>query len=108
MQEKTNFAATYFDRDSILRLARLADIFSWITLAFFCVQALVSLGVYVLQIARGLIVIGGFTDVAQQLVWMFQPIVPGLMYFIGIQAIGKFLLILMDMEDSLRRIARNK
>ncbi len=27
----TNFVGTYFDRDSALRLARLAEIFAWAT-----------------------------------------------------------------------------
>ena len=106
--EKTNFAGVYFERDSILRLARLADIFAWISLAYYAAQAGFAVVIYILQYARGLSAPAGFTDIAQQLIWAFQPVVPGLLYFIGIQAIGKFLLILMDMEDNLRRAARNK
>lgn len=106
--EKTNFAGTYFDRDSILRLARLADIFAWLALAYFAAQAAMSVFIFILQIARGLIVLGGPTDYAQQFIWLLQPIVPGALYFIGIQAIAKFLLIMMDIEDDLRRAARNK
>jgi hypothetical protein len=106
--EKTNFAGTYFNRDSILRLARIADIFAWVALAYFLAQAAVSALVFILQIARGLVMLGGPTDYAQQLIWMLQPVVPGVLYFVGIQAIGKALLIFMDIEDNLRRIARNK
>ena len=106
--EKTNFAGTYFDRDSILRLARLANIFAWIALTYYAAQALIAAAIFTLQIARGLAAPAGFTDYAQQLIWMLQPVVPGLLNFPGIQAIGKFLLILMDMEDDLRRAARNK
>jgi len=104
--EKTNFSGTYFNRDSVLRLARLADIFAWITLAYYAAQAGMSLLIFILQITRGLIVLHGPTDYVQQLVWMLQPFVPGLMYFVGIQAIGYALLIFMDVEDDLRRIAR--
>ena len=104
--EKTNFAGTYFARDSVLRLARLADIFAWVALAYFAAQAGVSVFVFILQVARGLVVLGGPTDYAQQFVWLLQPIAPGSVYFIGIQAVGKFLLILMDIEDNLRRAAR--
>ena len=107
-ESKTNFAGTYFDRDSILRLARLAGIFAWIALAFFVMQSALSVLVFILQIARGLITVLGFTDAAQQVFWMLQPMVPGVLYFIGIQAIGKFLLMMMDIEDNLRRAARNK
>lgn len=106
--KKTNFAGTYFDRDSILRLARLADIFAWIALAYYVLQAVIPITVFILQFTRGFSAPAGFTDIAQQLIWMLQPIVPGLLNFLGIQAIGKFLLILMDMEDDLRRAARNK
>ena len=106
--EKTNFAGTYFNRDSILRLARITDIFAWIALAYFAAQAAISAFIFILQIARGLIALGGPTDYFQQFIWLMQPAVPGLLYFVGIQAIGKFLLIMMDVEDNLRRIARNK
>ena len=96
---KTNFAGTYFDRDSVLRLARLADIAAWITLMYHMGQFVLTLLVYILQVSRGLVAPLGFTDVSQQLFWMFQPVLPGLWYFIGIQAIGKLLLIFMDMEE---------
>ncbi len=107
-QSKTNFAGTYFERDSILRLARLADIFSWVILAYYTAQFGLALIVYILQMARGLIYAPGYTDILQQILWMVQPLTPGLLYFVGIQAIGKFLLIMMDIEDNLRRAARGK
>ena len=105
---KTNakFAGTYFERDAILRLARLANVFAWVTLIYYIAQASLSLIVFALQIMRGLIVLPGFTDVAQQIIWFLQPAVPGLFYFIGIEAIGKLLLIFMDIEDNTRRAAR--
>ena len=107
-KEKTNFAATYFERDAILRLARLADIAAWVSLAYFLGQAAMSVLVFILQSIRGLVMLGGPTDYAQQFIWLFQPIIPGALYFIGIQSIGKALLIFMDIEDNLRRMARNK
>jgi hypothetical protein len=106
--DKTNFAGTYFDRDSILRLARLADIFAWAILLYHAAQAVLQVGVFALQVMRGLIVPGGFTDVAQQVLWMLQPFLPGMWYFIGVMAVGKLLLIFMDIEDNTRRAARNK
>jgi hypothetical protein len=105
---KTNFAGTYFDRDSVLRLARLADIFAWALLIYYVAQAVVTLTIFSLQLARGLMVLPGFTDFAQQFLWLFQPALPGLWNFIGLQAVGKILLIFMDMEDNTRRAARNK
>jgi hypothetical protein len=106
--QKTNFAGTYFNRDSILRLARIADIFAWATLIYYAAQSSISAFVFILQIIRGLAVLNGPTDYIQQFIWQFQPFIPGLFYFVGIQAIGYALLILMDIEDDLRRAARNK
>lgn len=105
---KTNFAGVYFDRDSVLRLARLADIFAWLTLIYYAVQAGVALVIFVLQIVRGLMVLPGLTDYVQQFLWIFQPALPGFLYFVGLQAIGKALLIFMDVEDNTRRVARPK
>ena len=104
---KTNFAGVYFDRDSVLRLARLADIFSWIALIYYAGQAVVSLTIFTLQIVRGLNVLPGLTDFFQQILWTLQPVVPGLWNFVGLQAVGKLLLIFMDMEDNTRRSARS-
>jgi hypothetical protein len=105
---KTNFAGTYFDRDSILRLARLANIFAWIALTYYVTQVVVALTVFVLQLARGFIVLPGFTDYVQQTLWTLQPALPGLWNFIGLQAVGKVLLLFMDIEDNTRRAARSK
>jgi len=105
-KSKTNFAGTYFDRDSVLQLARWAEVCAWVVLGYHVIQVLVPLGVFILQVSRGFIAPYGFTDWAQQLMWSLQPIVPGLLYFIGIQAMGKALLIFMDVEDNTRRAAR--
>ena len=104
--EKTNFPATYFERDSILRIASLANIFAWSALIYYAVQVGVSLTVFTLQLTRGIVVLGGFTDFTQQLIWYLQPALPGLWNFIGLQAVGKLLLIFMDIEDNTRRAAR--
>lgn len=106
--ERIHFSGTYFNRDAVLRLARLADIFSWVVLAYYVAQAGISVLVFVLQIVRGLVTLAGLTDYLQQSIWLAQPIVPGLLYFVGIQAMGHATLILMDIEDNLRRAARNK
>jgi len=106
-ESKTNFAGTYFDRDSILRLARLAAIFAWIALIYYAGQAVIGMTIFTLQLARGLNVLSGPTDFFQQILWTFQPIIPGLWNFIGLQAVGKILLIFMDMEDNTRRAVRS-
>lgn len=102
---RNKFAGVYFDRDSVLRLARLADIFAWVALIYYAGQVAVSLTVFVLQIMRGLLILPGLTDYAQQFLWTLHPALPGLWNFIGLQAVGKALLIFMDMEDNTRRAA---
>lgn len=103
---KTNFSGVYFDRDAVLRLARLADIFAWMALLYYAGQAALSLLIFILQVSRGLMPLPGLTDYAQQALWAFQPFLPGLWNFIGLQAVGKALLIFMDVEDNTRRAAR--
>jgi hypothetical protein len=105
---KTNFAGTYFERDSILRIARLASIFAWIALIYYLAQVVLPVVTFFLELARGFIVLPGLTDLVQQFLWFFQPAIPGLWNFIGLQAVGKILLIFMDMEDNTRRAARSK
>ncbi len=107
-EQRTNFPAAYFDRDAVLRLARFADVFGWAALAYYVYQAAVSILVFFLQLSRGLLPPAGLTDYAQQFSWMLQPVVSGALYFVGFKAIGQFLLIMMDVEDNLRRAARNK
>ncbi len=103
---KTNFPGTYFERDAILRLDRLASAFAWASLIYYVAQVILTLTTFILQVSRGFVVLPGFTDLAQQLLWMFQPALPGLWNFIGLQAVGKILLIFMDIEDNTRRAAR--
>ena len=49
---KTNFAGTYFDRDSVLRIARLANIFAWASLIYYAVQVGLALLYGTLSVCR--------------------------------------------------------
>jgi hypothetical protein len=107
-KERSAFLGTYFDKNSVLRFARLAEILAWVVLGYHAVQIALSLLVFGLQVSRGLYVPAGPTDLLQQIVWQFQPLVPGALYFVIIQLLGKLALIFMDIEDNTRRAARNK
>ena len=48
----------------------------------------------------------GFTDLAVNFIYILERPFRGVVYFIALQGIGKVLLMLMDMEESLRRTAR--
>ena len=105
-QNKTNFAGTYFDRDAVIKLARLLKISAWIVAAVYAYQLFVNLTVFILQLSRHLLYIGGPTDLMLQIVWQFQPSLAGLIFFVALQAISQTLLILLDIEDNTRRAAR--
>ena len=101
----TGFMGTYFDRSVVLRIVRVAEISSWVVLVVYGLQLLVSAGAYVLSYLRGFIP-PGFTDMAQQLLWVLEQPFRGIVYFVGLQAIAKILLMFMDIEDNTRRAAR--
>jgi hypothetical protein len=107
-QNKTNFAGTYFDKDAVIRIAKFLKIASWIVAGVYIFQFILSASVFVLQIIRKLVFIGGPTDLAQQLIWQIQPSLAGLIFFGALQAISLGLLMLLDIEDNTRRAAREK
>ena len=105
----TNFAATYFDRDFVIRLSRWAGIAGWIILAAYAISWLVSFTQFLFQFNSGIYFQKGMTIVDAFnffTPFIMQPL-PGIVFFIVLQAVGQALLILMDMEDNLRRAARN-
>ena len=107
-QKQTSYLGTYFDRDSILRLSRWADVVSWIVLTVYIVTWLGSVLLYLSQFLNGMMGDKGMTFLMG--FSMFSPyltqVFPGVMYFFALQGISRVLLILMDMEDNTRRAAR--
>ncbi len=107
MEEKHNhFPGTYFNPDTVVRLASIARIFAWIIGGFYVLQWVVQIGVYILQIARGFFSGMGFTDYAQMILGLFEQPLRGLVYFIVLQGVAQALLLFLDMEDNTRRAAR--
>lgn len=105
-ESKQQFLGTYFDRDAVLRMARVIGILSWVVAGIYAFDLVLSLGILVLQYARHLIMPMGFTDVAQNLLFIFERPLHGVLYFAAMQAASKGLTILLDMEDNTRRAAR--
>ncbi len=100
------FLGTYFDRDAVLKMARVIAILSWVTAGIYAWDLILSLGILFLQYIRHLIMPMGFTDVAQQLLFIFERPLHGVLYFAAMQAVSKGLMIMLDMEENLRRAAR--
>ena len=97
---------TYFDRSTVLRIVRVAEISSWVVLVVYSAQLLVSATVLALQYVRGLMQWAGFTDIVQQFLFVLEQPFRGIVYFVGLQAIAKILLMFMDIEENTRRAAR--
>jgi len=100
-----SFVGTYFDRSIVLRIVRVAEISSWVVLVVYGLQLLVSVGTVTLSTIRGF---GppGITNILQQILIVIEQPFRGIVYFIGLQAIAKILLMFMDIENNTRRAAR--
>jgi hypothetical protein len=106
-QEKTTgFMGTYFDQSVVLRIVRVAEISAWVVLVVYGLQMLLSALSLSLSYIRGFMPIVGFTDVAQQILFVLEQPFRGIVYFIGLQAVAKILLMFMDIEANTRRAAR--
>ena len=105
LNKDAGFMGTYFDRSIVLRIVRVAEISSWVVLVVYAFQLVVSAGVLVLSYFRGFLPLG-FTDMLQQILWTLEQPFRGIVYFVGLQAIAKILLMFMDIEDNTRRAAR--
>ncbi len=107
-EKQTRFLGTYFNPDFVLRVSNWASIASWIVLGAYVLTWLVSLAQFAAQLSAGLIFDKGMTLL--NLINLFSPYLtqplPGLFYFIGLQAVSHGLLIFLDLEDNLRRVAR--
>jgi hypothetical protein len=105
-ESKTSFMGTFFDRSVVMRIVRVAEISSWVVLVVYSLQLLLSAGVFVLSYLRGFMQGAGFTDLLQQILFVLEQPFRGIVYFIGLQAIAKILLMFMDIEENTRRAAR--
>jgi hypothetical protein len=100
------FLGTYFDRDAVIRMARVIAILSWVVAGIYIFDILLGAGVYVLQYFRGFMVGVGFTDSLQNILYLIERPLHGVLYFAAMQAVSKGLLIFLDVEDNTRRVAR--
>ena len=104
--KSTEFLGTYFDRSVVLRIVRGAEVAAWVVLVVYGLQLLVSAMVLVLSFSRGFMQGLGFTDILQQVLFVLEQPFRGIVYFLGLQALAKILLMFMDIEDNTRRAAR--
>lgn len=105
-EREKGFLGTFFDRDGVLKMARVLLILSWVIVAIYAADLLVGLIAFGLQFARGYLGGLGFTDIFQQLLYMMERPVHGILYFALLQTLGRGLLIGLDVEANTRRAAR--
>lgn len=105
-EREGKFLGTYFDRDAVMRLARALAFLSWAVAAIYALDLAVGLGTFGLQYARGFLGGMGFTDLAQNALYIVERAVHGIVYFAVLQALSCGVLILLDVEDNTRRAAR--
>ena len=105
-EDNRRFLGTYFDRDAVIRMARVIAILSWIVAGIYILDILVGGGVYLLQYIRGFMSGLGFTDILQNILYILERPLHGMLYFAAMQAVSKGLLIFLDVEDNTRRAAR--
>ncbi|GAB4434507.1 MAG: hypothetical protein Kow002_21430 [Anaerolineales bacterium] len=106
-ENQRRFLGTYFDTDSVLKISGCANALSWIVLVIYLLAWLAELVQVIFQLYSGLSFGKGsnWMYVNLFLPQLFQP-VRGLFYFIGLQAVSKGLLILLDMEENTRRVSQ--
>ncbi len=105
-EQREKFMGTYFDRDGVIRMARVIAWLSWVVAAIYLFDVVLSLGVFALQYIRHLIMIQGFTDFATQILYIIERPLHGMLYFAAMQAVSKGLLMMLDIEDNTRRAAK--
>ncbi len=99
------FLGTYFDRDAVLRMSRVIAALSWVVAAMYAVDFALGLGVFALQYLRGFMASLGATDMLQNLLYIFERPLHGILYFAVLQSLSKGMLIALDIEDNTRRAA---
>jgi len=107
-EKQEKFFGTYFERDGVLRLSRLADVAGWVVLTVYVLSWLFSLLLFIAQYSNGLFFDKGMTFLSIFSIlkpYFIEPL-PGVIYFFVLQGISKALLIMLDMEDNSRRAAR--
>jgi hypothetical protein len=105
-EKSEGFLGAYFSKSTVLRLASIAKVFSWIILGFYAAQWLLQVAVLILQYIRGFMQGMGLTDILQSLLILFEQPLRALVYFIVLQGVAQAMLMFMDIEDNTRKTAR--
>jgi hypothetical protein len=104
---RSRFMGTYFDPSTVIRLSKVAEIAAWVVVVVYALDLTLAAGTFALSYIRGFWYGLGFTDFANNVIVIIERPFRGVVYFIALQAIAKVMLIFLDIEENLRRTARN-
>jgi len=111
MEEKREpFYAAFFDKSAVLKISRWAGIFAWVVLGIYLLTSLISFMQFITQFVTGVFYQKGMSifDLLSFFTPYLMQALPGVVYFFGLKFVENGLLILMEMEESMRRAARSK
>jgi TRAP-type C4-dicarboxylate transport system permease small subunit len=97
----SKFTGTYFNKDATFKLARAADVLSWLILAAYVLEW----GYTQWQSVYNSM-LGGYPLDINYFFFSLPRLLQGIMLLVILQAVAKVLLILLDIEDNTRRAAR--
>jgi len=97
----SKFTGTYFNKDATFKLARAADVLSWLILAAYVLEW----GYTQWQSVYNSM-LGGYPIDINYFFFSLPRLLQGIMLLVILQAVAKVLLILLDIEDNTRRAAR--
>lgn len=101
------YLGTYFEPEVVIRLARILNILAWVVAGIYAADFVLALGVFALQFLRGYMLAMGVTDLMQQLLFILERPLHGIVYFAVLQVLSKGLLIFLDVETNTRRAGRS-
>jgi TRAP-type C4-dicarboxylate transport system permease small subunit len=97
----SKFSGTYFNKDATFKLARAANVLSWLILGAYFLEWGYSQWQSIYNS-----MLGGYPIDINYFFYSLPRLLQGIMLLIILQAVAKVLLILLDIEDNTRRAAR--
>ena len=105
-KKQSTFFGTIFNKDVVIRITRIAKLFSWLIIIFYLMQWSLQTWVLISQIIKGFWTGMGFTDILQNLFWLIEQPLRGLVYFVVLQGVAQVLLMILDIENN-TRVSKN-
>ena len=100
--KRETFFGTFYNKNTIIRISKIAELFAWVILIFYATQFIFQMGMLFSQVARGFWIGLSFIDVAQNILWLLEQPLRGLVYFVVLLGVAQIILMIMDIENNTR------